>query len=322
MKRPTRLDDKIRRIRALIDEHPPSALSELRSYLGESNGYLLCEAAKATQKLELRDLIPELSAAFLRLVPLKQEADRGCFGKKALIEALLYFEAPAFDIYLRGLRLIQKEYSFGPPVDSASSLRGLCAFALVQLEFRDALLDVTPLLMDEEPDTRAAAAEALTATGEPAAAALLHLKILAGDQEPDVLGACYKGMLTLAPARYLPLVSTALSQGEEVAAIALGESRLPAAFETLKGAHAINPIPEQSLLLAIALLRLEEANNYLVDQVEKGRESTAINAISALGLQRHDQKLKKRLYDIVGLKHPKSTQLEAALLEQFGEQDE
>ncbi len=301
-------------------EHPQSAPAELRAYLGDTNGFLLCEAAKAAQALDLRELIPDLAAAFQRLVPLKQETDRGCFGKKALIEALLYFEAPLYDLYLIGLRVIQREHSFGPPVDTASSLRGLCAFALVQLEFSEAIQEITPLLMDPEPDTRAAAAEALTATGEDTVGAILHLKVMNGDAESDVLGACYRGMLKIAPKRYVPLVASALEGGEEAAAIALGESRLPAALEALKKARQA-PIPnvsEETLYLAIALLRLDEANQYLVQMVEEGRESSAIKAIAALGLHKHDEKLKKRLYKIIKGPRAKALNIRAAFIEQFG----
>lgn len=319
MKRSSRFDDKLHRIRALVSEHPPSAAAELRAHLGELNGFLISEAAKAVQTLELRELIPDLCAAFTRLAAGTQESDRGCFGKKAILEALLHMEAPVYDVYLAGLRLIQKEYSFGDPVDTASSLRGLCAFALVQLDFRDALAEITPLLMDEQPDTRVAAADALAAMGEPAAAALLHLKAINGDEEPDVMGACYRGMLAIAPSRYLPIVSAALSKGEEAAAIALGESRLPAALGVLRDAqkNAMPPVTEDSLLLAMALLRLDDANAYLVQLVESSRDSTAVRALSALGLHRHDDKLRERLQAIV--KSKKSPKLKAAFAQHFGD---
>jgi HEAT repeat protein len=310
-------DDKLARIRALGTQPPAAVVPELRRFLTDANGYLVGEAAKIAAELELRQLIPDLATAFTRLIGLSATSDKGCHGKKRLVEALLAFDADAPEVYLAGLRHVQHEPSFGPPIDTASGLRGLCAHALVQMRHPAAVLEVAPLLMDPEPDTRAAAADALGATGDEVCGALLHIKVLAGDKEPDVLGACYRGMLALVPRRYLQVVAAALAEGEEAAAIALGESRLPEALPVLKreldagGGRML-----ESVVLGIALLRSDEANAALVEVVAKAPEVKAAAAIGALAMHRHDEKLAARLREAVEARGSRA--LRRALEERFG----
>ncbi|MCC6558098.1 MAG: hypothetical protein IT372_34555 [Polyangiaceae bacterium] len=313
-------DAKLARVRALADLAPAAAAPELRRFLGDDAGYLVGEAAKITAAHELRDLIPDLSAAFTRLAAAGAASDRGCQGKKRIVEALLALDARAHEVYLAGLRLVQREGSYGPPVDTASTLRGLCAHALVHVDYPDAVLEVAPLLMDPEPEARAEAAAALGSSGAELCGAILHVKVLAGDREPDVLGACYKGLLRLAPRRYLPVVTGALDSGEavEAAAIALGESRLPEALPALRRALAIGAAgrSEDSVLLAIALLRSDEASSFLLDLVAHAPEGRAADALAALALHRHDERIAARAREAVSARGSK--RLERALEERFG----
>lgn len=291
--RRTSFDDKLARLKEFAANPPAAAAHELRRYLTDPNGYLVGEAARIATDLELRELIPDLAAACTRLIAAPMTADKGCHGKKLLVQALIAFDAATPEVYLAGLRHVQKEPAFGPPIDTASTLRGLCAHALVRMDHRDAALEVAPLLMDPEPDTRSAAADALAATGEEVCAAILHVKTMAGDKEPDVLGACYRGMLALSPRRYLRVVATALKEEEqESAAIALGESRLPEALPALQEAlQGAGGSLQNTVLLGIALLRSEEANAYLVRLVKEAPEGRAAAAVEALALHRHDEKL-------------------------------
>lgn len=310
-------DAKLDRIRALADAPAAVASAELKKLLTDPNGYLVGEAAKAAAKLELSALAPDLVAAFARLLAADVAADKGCHGKKAIVEALLAFDEGARDVYLAGLRYVQKEPAFGGSIDTASSLRGLCAHGLVRMNYPSAALEVAPLLMDPEPDTRAAAAGALASTGEEICAAILHIKVLAGDAEPDVLGDCYKGMLELAPRRYLPVVAAALAGGEEIAAIALGESRLPEALPALKDAlRSASGEMQDTVLLGLALLRSEEANAYLLELVADAPEGRAAAAIGALGLHRHNEALAAEVRRAVEARG--SRRLSRAFEERFG----
>jgi len=299
-------DQKRARLRDLATAPEGEARAELKKLLTDKNGYLVGESAQMAKELELSALIPDIVAAFPRFLVDGAKTDMGCFGKNRLIEALLAFDAYEADTYLLGLRSKQPEGSIPFRVDTAAGLRGLCAHALFHIRHPTALLDVTPLLFDPEPVTRSEAASALGESGMDGAAAALHAKILAGDGEPDVLGSAYKGLLRILPGRYLPVVEQALSSEEdgpvEAAALALGESRAPGAFEALRRAtlgEGMFRRTAESLLLGIALLRSDEALSFLTDMVEKAPESQALLALSALALHRHDEPLTARLEALV-----------------------
>jgi hypothetical protein len=72
----------------------------------------------------------------------------------------------------------------------------------------------------------------------------------------------------------------ALGEGEEIAAIALGESRLPEALAALKDAlNLASSKTQDSILLGLALLRSEEANAFLIEVVEQASEARAAAAM-------------------------------------------
>jgi hypothetical protein len=314
-------DDKLARLRALGTLPPPKAIAELRALLTDANGYLVGEAAKAAASLELRELIPDLAAAFPRLLAAPTAADKGCQGKYALVEALVALDADTPEVYLAGMRHVQLEPTYGPPVDTAATLRGLCAHALVRIDHRGAVQDIAPLLHDAEPVTRAAAADALASTNNPLCGAVLHVKVLAGDAEADVLGACYRGLLALEPQRYLPLVAAALDRGEEAAAIALGESRRPEALSVLqKALDAGGARMQDTVLLGISLLRSEAAITFLVELVAEAPEGRAAAALGALALHRHDTRASARVREAVAARG--SRRLARALEEHFGKEME
>ena len=153
--------------------------------------------------------------------------------------------------------------------------------------------------------TRSEAANTLGNTGLEGAAALLHLKALTGDDEADVLGACYRGLLKLFPERYLSFVGRVLSGKQpgdpEAAPPAPGESRVPEALAVLRGAPdgPGRGRLQESVLLGISLLRSEEAIALLVSQVETAPVEQAAAALSALALHRHDEQLHARVVRIV-----------------------
>ena len=314
-------DDKRARIAALADQPPALATAELRKYLGDRTAYLVGAAAEVAQKLELRELIPDLAAAFDRLLVDGATHDKGCAAKAKILEALLSFDADVPSVYLAGVRHVQREPAFPVAVDTAAPIRGLSAQALVQIDHPAALLEVAPLLADPEPMARTEAARALGRSGLEPAGAVLHLKALAGDTEPDTLQACYEGLLRLLPHRYLKVVAAAAG-GEgaraEAAVLALGESRLREALPVLREAlaSAAGPRERQSVLMAIALHRSDEACELLLSMLEKAPEAHASAAITALALHRHDPRLAERARKAVEARG--SSRLAAVLREQFG----
>jgi HEAT repeat protein len=320
-RRASPFDDKRARIAALAEGSPAAAAPELRRFLADRNGYLAGEAASVAAKLELRELVPDLATALARLLGEGREADKGCHGKKRILEALLGFEADEREVYLAALRYVQEEPAFGGAIDTAAPLRGLAAHALVQIDYAGALAEIAPLLVDPEAVVRAEAAHAIGRSGLEGAGAVLHLKVLAGDAEPDVLQSAYAGLLRLDARRYLPVVAAGLAQGSnaaDAAALALGESRLAEALPVLKGAlaGASGPREQGTVLMAIALLRSDEAIDLLVSLVEKAPEAEAAAAIGALALHRHDARIAGRAREAATARG--SRRLLAALHEHLG----
>jgi hypothetical protein len=103
--------------------------------------------------------------------------------------------------------------------------------------------------------------------------------------------------------------------GEE-AALALGSSHLPAAFDILheawKGAR--NPDFRAVLARAISLSRLDRALAWLLDLVSNGRRADAIAAIEALALHSSSEEVRRRVATAVEQREP---ELQAEFRKQF-----
>src|ERR1700679_287193 len=99
-RRPSAFDEKRARVAALASADPREALPELRRLLGDRVAYIAGGAAEAAAKLELRDLVPDMTTAFQRLLVDPLTSDKGCFGKTRILEALLALEAYTPEVYL------------------------------------------------------------------------------------------------------------------------------------------------------------------------------------------------------------------------------
>jgi hypothetical protein len=77
--------------------------------------------------------------------------------------------------------------------------------------------------------------------------------------------------------------------------LALGESRLPAAYEVLKEKWERTLLmPEKKVLLvSIAASKLDDAIAFLVSLVESASASIAVAAIEALSIYRHNERVSK-----------------------------
>ena len=161
-------------------------------------------------------------------------------------------------------------------------------------------------MTDPAKDVRIAAAMAMGAVGSEAAGLLLRLKARIGDRDPDVLSECLSGLLAVNPRENLPFVAGFLEPGNaahcEAAALALGKSRLPEALDPLKACWprlCMFSEVGQQVLLAIAMLRLPAAIDYLLELVASDSEKEAIAALSALKIHNYDPRLRDRLAQVV-----------------------
>jgi HEAT repeat protein len=255
---------------------PDVAESGLRKALQHRNNYLVSKAAKLTADLSLSELIPDLATAFTRFLDNPLKTDPQCWAKNAIAKALATLEYQEHEPFLQGMRHIQLEPVWGGTSDTAGNLRSTCAFALVQcrsLNSTRLLTLLTELFADKELSVRVNAARAVEQIGSDAAMLLLRLRAELASDEPELLGACYSGVLHLEGPSAIPWAAKFLSHQDDAAAeaaIAIAETRAPEAFTALKESFtkARDPWFRTALFSAIALTRQDEAYNWLLTLIE------------------------------------------------------
>ncbi len=264
----------------------------LRQILKGRQAIAFPPTAKLIIRHGLIQLIPDLITAFQRLLDKGEKTDPGCKAKWAIANTLYQLEQPDTDLFLSGIRHIQLEPVWGGTVDTAPPLRSLCALGLVQANYPSVLDELADLLADAKHDARAGAVRAIGYSQNPAGIPLLRLKVHIGDPEPQVMSECFVALLQLS-ADQAPMVIERLEMGseaeQELAAIALGEARIPEAFAAIKRQWQRTRIAElrSSFLLAIATIRTEEAIDFLMTLLERGNHQDAVDAITALEIYRH-----------------------------------
>jgi len=278
---------------------------DLAPFLRHKSNHAVAAAAGAAEHLEASALAPDLVQAFERLMRDPAKLDQGSKATTAIVQALIQLDDPAAKVYFAGIRHVQKEGSFGPPVDVAAPLRGLCARGLARMGHPDALLECVTLLADPEVAARAGAVRAIADSGRPDGVLLLRLKTLVGDKEIDVMGECFAALLSLDPAGSVDFVARFLNSrtegiGEQ-AALALGESRLPAAFEVLREAWERGGLGEQrrTLLVAIAMLRIDPALEFLLSRLAEESGPVAADALAGLAFYAQDEAVLARVEGII-----------------------
>jgi hypothetical protein len=157
-------------------------------------------------------------------------------------------------------------------------------------------------LHDSEAGARAGAVRAIACGNPREAELLLRSKALAGDAEPQVLGECFTGLLRVAPEESIPFVAAYLTHADdavrELAALALGDSRLDAALTPLKEAWSgvlLGDEFRRALLRAAAAHRSEAAFEWLLEIVAEARAPIVMSVIEALAPYKHNGRLMQRL---------------------------
>ncbi len=268
-----------------------AAVEQLRKALRHRNNFVVSKAAKLVAENELHALLPDLLAACDHFFADAEKNDPQCWAKNELARALVKLEHRDKDAYLRGLRHHQMEGTWGGTTDTAGTLRGICAHALVNcpgLSDQELLVTLIELFLDKDKAVRVEAARAIGNVGGPSAVLLLRLRALLGKaEEPEVLGACYSALLDLEKTRAIPFVAQYLEEGDDnsaEAAFALSGVREPEALAALvaRRARYSDDWFDGVLLSAIALSRISEAMDYLTGIVERD-ERKAAAAIEAIG---------------------------------------
>jgi HEAT repeat protein len=301
------LQTRLNEIRSQMAVEPLSeaALQELQQILTSKFAVAIAQAARMIRDADLSAttrpvLIDALVSAFNRLMQNPANTDPNCLGKKAIADTLYRLEYSEAELFLTGIRHVQMEPVWGGQSDTAPGLRAVCALGLVRLNYSETMSELADLLADPEPEARIGAARAIAYSENPQGVPLLRLKVQLGDDAP-ILSECFAALLRLAPASSLPLVERSLHspnpQISEMAALALGESRLPAALPLLRQWWQQNRDPElrQTGLLAIAMLRQPEAIEFLLTLISQPNPQDAEAAAVALGIYSDDRELMARM---------------------------
>ena len=284
-----RFEEQLAALEDLRRQTPAVAIGPLRKALRHHSNYIVAKAADLVREIRVPDLIPELLAAFDRFFSDPVKTDPQCWAKNAISRALAALDFQDPEVYLRGMRHVQPEPVWGGQSDTAVNLRATCALALVPcraLAETDLLACLIDLFADKEKSVRAAALQAIAQVGSPSAALVLRARaVLAGD-EPEVLGACYLGILGIEGAAAIAWLTRFLAAGDDAAAeaaLAIAADRSTLAFDALRERfQQENDRWFQGVLLsAIALTRQPAAFNFLLQSIraESPHAEAAIEAI-------------------------------------------
>lgn len=306
MKKPDPIEAALDHLSALRDQtNQAVVMAELRKTLKDRSNLVVAKAAKLADELRITDVIPDLVSAFDRLMKNPAKLDKRCEGTFAIATALHTLDYTEPEVYRAGIRHVQFEPSFGPPVDEAAKLRAQCALGLVRTRDPQALIAVAELLADPQPHARLGAVRALASNGGEGGIMLLRYKALIGDKDSEVLAECLSGLLASDFARSLAFVARFMDSDDpdlaESAVLAIASQRRPEAFEALreKWERSVHLDIRKALLTAMATMRMEEATDFLLALLQSAATSTAVDIIRVLASYHRAERVRERIRSIV-----------------------
>ena len=298
-------EEQLSALDALRQSPDLARLDPLRKALGNRNNLIVTKAADLAREFGLAELVPDLLKAFDRFFEHPEKNDPQCWAKNAISRALAAFELQDADVFLRGMAHIQMEPVWGGRSDTAGTLRATCALALVQcrnLQESALLAHLLELLADNDKSVRSEVARAIEQVGSTSSSLLLRLRTVLGNDEPEVLGACFGGILRIEGTGAIPWIARFLAAGDDAAgeaALAIAGTRSAKGIEVLRDrlSETSDPWFRSVLLSAIALTRQDAAMEFLLELVrtESLDAEAAVEAILRSApsdeLTKHLQKL-------------------------------
>lgn len=282
------IDDWLAHIKTL---ELPRDTDEVRRVLALDRagaGVAIASAARLIAEAGDHTFAPELVAAFQRLVG--HERDPGCRGKIAIARCLHDIDQWEEAVFVGGQKIVQRE-GF-EQVDTAGGIRAICALAHAHFLRPDALDVIAELLADKERTTREGAARALGDLGQHGATALLRYVLLTARDDPEVYAACCESLLAISreSASFLCELLVRHDDRGEAAALALGGARIATARDTLIRWCADAGVEQRHRVgyLAVALLRDEAANRFLVEVITTRDRKDSFAAAKALATFKED----------------------------------
>ena len=302
-------NDPIESALARLDEIPLQTRDGKAGFtkaLAAKSNLVVAKAARLIGGAQWIDLNAEMASAFDRLIAKGAALDKGCAAMIAIARALVQLDYDAPDLFLRGIRHVQMEASWGPAVDAAAELREVCAMGLANSTYPHKLRELIPLLVDKEWRVRAGAIRAIAVIGTDGASLLLRFKMLSGDKDPEVMSECFIAVLALEGGEGVPMVAAFAHSGNpevrEAAILAMGASRRTDAVEWLiaEFAKTADPAGRKCILLSLSTSRVEAAVAFLLELIRNGSASASALAIDALSIHARDEQLRAQVEAAAG----------------------
>lgn len=293
-----RIEEQLAALRALRSAASgEETVEKLGQALAGKSSFLAAEAALIAGERKLKPLEGALVSVFERLLVDGVKNDPNCTAKTAIAGALYQIGCTQEAVFLAGLRHCQMEPVYGGREDTAAGLRAACAVGLVRCGYPHTMVELAHLLADPQVEARLGAVRAIAYAQNPAGLPLLHYKALCGDAEARVLYECFAALLQLSQAEGIEFIAGFVDETKgavcEAAILALGESRLAEAFPVLRAAweRITQPGIRRALLLAAAMLRHEQAVEFVLVVAAEATAATAAAAVEALGIYRNDPRI-------------------------------
>jgi HEAT repeat protein len=318
-------DKKIEALEPLrSDPASPRTLDQLRKALKDRNNFLVSKAAALVGEFGLAALIPDLETAFDRFMTNPVKTDPQCWAKHGIVRALKNLGYQESALLLRGIAHLQPEPVWGGQEDTAATLRGACALALVtcplpRLQILENLAD--RLASDPVKTVRMDAARAIAQLPGSDSLLLLRFKALSGDPDPEVTGQCLVCLLDIAATDYIPFVAglvDAIDPGVRLEAVAaLGECHDPRATQILREQWKTHSDLEvkRAILLSLGASRQPGAAEFLFSLIAESRFEDASNAIRGLAHGRFREEYRGRVAQ--ALAHRSEARLSALFEKEF-----
>jgi hypothetical protein len=272
--------------------------------LASQNGPLSAQAAKLVGEHKLEGLELALRTAFRGLLgPKGLSTDPGCLAKEALVITLETLEDTDAELFAEAALCVQLERAKGGARDTAVRVRARGVLGLARLGHPDFACILGACLADADPQVRLTAARAVAHRADRQGAGLLLLRLGAGDDTPDVLQECLRGLFVLAPDLALRQARAALrdaGERREQTLHALGTAADDSAISLLAEELEQQSLAEERrpVIEALGLSVRPSARSLLLELVRGDRMSDAEAALVALAIHRYDTRLGAQLAEL------------------------
>ncbi len=285
-------------------------LAQLQAALANRHYRIVAIAADFCADGLLYEQEEALKCAYRRLLEGAVKTDPRCKAKAAIARALVQLDSQDVVFFDEGCRYQQLEPSWGESVDTAIDVRCSCAMGLMGTGWQRALITVAELLADSQMQVRLGAIRAIACAEVLSAEALLRHKALSGDTEPEVIGECLAALLHVAgedaAQDVVDFVAGFLNDPDQdlqqLAALCLGESRLPEALTPIQMRYnglLLREGLQRSLLRAAVFHRSDASLDWLLSIAESAVLPVAIFVVEEMSIYSNRKGLCERVGDVV-----------------------